>query len=79
MNITISYEKDIKKNFDMKSTKETLTFLTILIIPLVLEYNLHSWAWEGGIGEQYYEKKGNSLFRTSVIQMPSRRQLPHGP
>jgi len=46
----------------MKSTKETLTFLIILIIPLVLGYNLHSWAWEGGTGEQYYEKKGEQSF-----------------
>jgi hypothetical protein len=42
----------------MKSTKETLTFLIILIIPFVLGYNLHSWAWGGdGVGEKYYEKK----------------------
>ena len=56
MNITIYYETDIKKNSDMKSTKETLTFLTILIIPLVLGYNLHSWEWGNSVGEQYYKK-----------------------
>lgn len=37
----------------MKSTNETLTFLTI---PLILGYNLHSWKWGNSVGEQYYEK-----------------------